>query len=479
MLKKILISFCFIIICLIIIILFNTIRFSSKQINVSSISMANVDSSAINHLQNAIHFKTISFSDSSKFDSNEFIGFRNFLEKTFPLVHSKLNREIINKYSLLFEWRGKSTYAKPIILMAHQDVVPIEEETLQMWQSDPFSGLLKDNFICGRGSVDDKINLISILEATERLLKEGYQPEKTIYFVFGHDEEISGMKGAKPIAELLQARNIKAEFVIDEGGFITNKEVPGMKKPVALIGTAEKGYMSIELLVNIKGGHSSMPAKETSIDVLSKSIIKLRKKPFPAHFSESTLGFIENVGPEMPFIQKMAFANFWLFKPLIINIYEKSNGGNALIRTTIVPTILKSGIKDNVVPSVATAVINLRILPGSNSQDILKQLKNTIDDDRVIISTIGYVHEPSKTTNINSPGYKKVVKVIRSNMGGTITTPFLMLGATDSRHFKNISETILKFSPMVDPIGFHGINEKVSVDSYKRCIGFYYQLMKE
>ena len=181
----------------------------------------------------------------------------------------------------------------------------------------------------------------------------------------------------------------------------------------------------------------------------------------------------------MPFIQKMAFANPWLFSPLIINIYSKSNAGNALIRTTLVPTIIRSGVKDNVVPTQASAIINIRILPGACSNEILTILKNKIDDDRVKINVIGMVHEPSRASKTNSKGYREIIKAIKSKNKNIITTPFLMIGATDSRHFKDISTTILKFSPMIDPIGFHGINERVSLESYRKCIGFYYHLMKE
>ncbi len=221
--------------------------------------------------------------------------------------------------------------------MAHQDVVPIEAGTESLWTVDPFAGEIKEGFIWGRGTTDDKINLISLLEAAEKLLQNNFQPEQTIYFSFVHDEEVSGT-GAIAVAALLKERGVEAEFVMDEGGIITSNQIPGITKPIALLGTSEKGFLSIVLSVEKAGGHSSMPAPETAIDILTKAIVRLRAKPFEARFSESMSGFIESLGPEMPFVQRMAFANAWLFKGMIVSAYESSPGGNAMVRTTVAPT---------------------------------------------------------------------------------------------------------------------------------------------
>jgi carboxypeptidase PM20D1 len=363
--------------------------------------------------------------------------------------------------------------------MAHQDVVPIEEASAKMWTVDPFAGTSKNNFIWGRGATDDKINLISILEATERLLSENFQPERTIYFAFGHDEEVGG-KGAQAIAALLKSRDIKADLVLDEGGIITNDKVPGMNKPVALIGTSEKGYLSLQLSAEKNGGHSSMPEKETSIDILSRAIVKLREHPFEARFSPSTQGFIRYLGPEMPFTNKMAFANTWLFKPMVIGIYEKSAGGNAMIRTTAVPTIIDAGIKDNVIPTVATATVNFRLLPGDSSSLVMRKVRDIINDDRIRISVAGsFISEPSAVTTEDSYAYKKIEEIVKRSFKGVLTSPFLMIGGTDSRYFEEVSSGIIKFSPMIDPVGFHGIDERVSLESYQSSIWFFEQLIRE
>ena len=461
------------------VLLFNTLQFKSRQLSVDAIPAPEIPGQALQHFQGAIKYKTISYGDSTKLDTAAFLGFHKFLETTYPLVHATLTHERVASYSLLYKWEGKNSALAPIVLMAHQDVVPIEEETKTMWSVDPFAGVVKDNSIWGRGTTDDKINLVSIMEAAEKLISEKYQPERTIYLAFGHDEEMGGV-GARAMAAVLKSKGIKADLVLDEGGIITKDKVPGVTQPVALIGTSEKGYLSIELIVEKNGGHSSMPDQETAIDILAKALVRLREKPFHAEFSESTEGFLQHIGPEMPFMQKLVFANGWLFKGVIIGIYEKTASGNAFVRTTIVPTIFKAGIKDNVVPTVAKVTINMRLLPGDKSETVIAKVKETIQDDRVKITSVpAFISEASEVTPEESFAYKKVDKIIKQTFSNTITSPFLMIGATDSRYFNEVSAGIIKFSPMIDPIGFHGIDERVSVESYQSAMWFFEQLMRD
>lgn len=478
MVKKLLLFALALLVLLLGVVLFNTLMFTSSQTPVEAIPAPKLTEQHIQHFQQALSYKTISYGKPELFDSSQFIGFRKFLENTYPQIHAKLTREVVADYSLLYTWPGKDTEAKPIVLMAHMDVVPVEEATMAMWSFDPFAGTVKDDFIWGRGTTDDKINLVAIFEATEKLLAENFQPERTLYFAFGHDEEIGG-KGAQAIALLLKQRNIAAEMVLDEGGIITKEKLPGVSKPVALLGTSEKGYLSLDLTVEKPGGHSSMPEKETAIDILSKALVKLREKPFEANFSEPMHGLMQSVGPEMPFVQRMAFANPWLFKSIIISTYEQSGPGNAMIRTTLVPTIINAGIKDNVVPTVAKATINLRLLPGDEVEEVIEQLKQIMKDDRIVITKQSTIAEASAVTPIKSFGYQKIASAIQKTYPQMITSPFLVIGATDSRHFGAISSNIIKFSPMLDPIGFHGIDERVSLESYQTALWFYEQLMRD
>jgi carboxypeptidase PM20D1 len=479
MLKKILLFVLLAILVLVGVVLFNTFTFKSIQTKVEAEPAPDISPFALQHLSQAINFKTISYNDSSLFDSAQFNAFHRFLHEAYPLVHQQMTREVVAGYSLLYKWTGQDSVANPIVLMAHQDVVPIEEASKSLWTVEPFAGVVKDNFIWGRGSADDKINLIAIMEAAEKLLKNGFVPSRTVYLAFGHDEEIGGT-GAKAIASLLKSRNITADLVLDEGGIVTREKVPGMTVPVALLGTSEKGYLSIVMSVEKNGGHSSMPEQETSIDILTRAINKLRENPFEAAFSPSTQDFMQALGPEMPFTNKMAFANFWLFKPMVTGIYESSAAGNAMIRTTLAPTIINAGMKDNVVPTVATATVNIRMLPGDSSQEILERLKSIIHDDRVKLNPMTtFSAEPSDVTSPESFAYRKIDMIIKRSYDGIVSSPFLMIGGTDSRHFAGVSDGIIKFSPMIDPIGFHGVDERVSLESYKTSLWFFEQLLQD
>jgi len=477
MIRKSLLGLLTLLLLLVAVLIVNTLRYVSKQVPIAVIETPTASPDAISRFQAAIKIQTISYGDHTRVDSGQFFALHNHLAAAYPNAAKQLTKEVIAGLSLLFRWEGKNPELKPVILMAHQDVVPIEEATRARWSVDPFGGELKNDSIWGRGTVDDKINLVSIMEAVESLIAKGFQPERTIYLAFGHDEEVGGT-GAKGIAALLQSRGIVAEMVLDEGGIITSDKIPGMTKPVALIGTSEKGYLSIDLVAEKNGGHSSQPETETSIDILAKAIQKIRQSPFEANFSESTQGFLNHLGPEMPFVTRIFFANQWLFKSVIIAQYEKSPGGNALMRTTAVPTIINAGIKDNVIPTAARATVNFRLLPGDESTEVIERVKMLVDDPRVRLETRQeFISEASEVTAESSFGYKKVDETIHKVSANTVTAPFLMIGGTDSRHFGQVSSSIIKFSPMADPIGFHGINERISVSSYALAIHFYNQLI--
>nr|MBX2842219.1 M20/M25/M40 family metallo-hydrolase [Flammeovirgaceae bacterium] len=379
MIKKILIFFLFTLILFFGILLFNTVTYKNMQPDFEPVSHFEINENSIQNFSRAIQFPTISYENPNDFDSIPFLAFHQFLSEAYPLVDSLLERKIINKYSLLYKWKGKNNDLKPAILMGHIDVVPIEKpqnqieferrvgklkkEMYSTWKHSPFGGEIADGHIWGRGAIDDKISIIGNLEALEKLLSEGYSPERSIYFAFGHDEEIGGKEGAVKIVEYLKKNNIQPEFVMDEGGIITVEKVPGIDVPVALIGTAEKGFLSVELSINLPGGHSSMPQSETAIEVLSRAIVKLRDNQFEKRLTEPVRELLGNIGPEMPFLERIVFANLWLFEGVVLGIYEQSPAGNASVRTTTAPTIINSGFKDNVLPSEAKATVNFRVLP--------------------------------------------------------------------------------------------------------------------
>lgn len=473
--KKLFIALLFIILLLIVIILLNTFTTKSKQLNATALPELKVSDSAVAHLQQAIRIKTIS-QDSKITDTIAFNSFHSFLKSSYPLLFANGSVEYINQYSLLFHIKGKET-KHPIILMGHQDVVPVEAASASQWIADPFGGEIKGDTIYGRGAVDDKGAVIAIMEAAEQLLREGYVPKTNIYLAFGHDEEASGQNGGKALAALLKQRNIQPAFVMDEGGEITDHEIPGMHDPVALVGIAEKGYVTLDLTVNIPGSHSSMPAKQTAIDVLAEAVAELKETPFQQTL-EFTSSFMDYTGPEMPFVNRMAFANRWLFSPMIKSIYSKKPGADAMTRTTTAPTIFNSGIKENVIPTVAMATINFRTLPSTTVDDVVKHVREVTNDERIKIIVRPNPNSVQAVADVNHSSFTHVQKTIRGWRKDVKVTPYLVLGATDGRFFTILTPQVYRFIPFNDVKGFHGINERVGVNEFKKGIAFYYWLMK-
>jgi carboxypeptidase PM20D1 len=480
MLKKVLGGLGIALIVLIALILFNTFRAMPWPVFAVNQEQALLPDSAAKHLSKAVQIPTISVSDSSSIDTIAFKDFNTFIQESYPLIRQQLSKTVIRQFSYVFEWKGKNTALKPIILMGHYDVVPVEAATLSQWTAAPFSGTITDSCVWGRGAADDKSGVISILEATEAMLRKGFIPERSIYLCFGHDEEISG-KGARAIVQYLSEKKLRAEMVLDEGGEITENKIKDIKRPVAVIGVAEKGYASFELSVQKEGGHSSMPAKETAIDILSKGLYQLRSKPMPAIITPPVKEFLSRIGSSSNiFLNRMAGANMWLLEGAVKNILSATPEGNAMIHTTIVPTILESGIKDNVIPASAKAIINSRILPGQTAKTVETYIRETIMDDRIQIKKLGnFDSDPSPATDIHSAAFRRIESAVNKNIPDVIATPYLMIGATDSRHYRRISDGVINFLPMTDSKGFHGINERLPLRDLQRGINFIMTVIEE
>ena len=322
------------------------------------------------------------------------------------------------------------------------------------------------------------------MEAVEWLLRKGYKPKRTIYLAYGHDEEINGQRGAKRIAELLASRDVKLEYVLDEGGTIMAHLFPIFDKPVALIGVSEKGYVSFDLIVRSKGGHSSMPPRETATGILAKAICKIEANPFPAKLTGATLRFFQTIGAEMPFWRKILIANLWLFAPLLKYCLARIPSSNAAIRTTEAVTMLKGSHSDNVLPQKAKAVVNIRLFPGDTVKNAKKYLKKVIKDKRVKIDEKWEcgISDPMPTSSENSFGYEVIEKSIREIFPKTIVSPFMMTGITDSRHYSSVSKNIYRFLPLIftqeDLDRVHSKNERISIENYKKLIRFYIQLIE-
>lgn len=453
----------------------------SRQIDVAPAPPMQIDGDgAAQRLSRAIGHRTVSPVDSAS--QGEFERFQTFLNESFPTLHKRLTKETVNQHSLLYTWQGRDPKLKPVLLMAHMDVVPVDPASEKSWTHPPYSGTIADGHIWGRGAMDNKAGVMAILEAVEHLLKEGFQPERTVYLAYGHDEEIGGHNGAAKIATALAARQVELEYALDEGMNILNGIVDGISAPVALIGIAEKGYLSVELSASAAGGHSSMPPRDNAIRRISSALQRLESAPFPAKLHGPTRAMFDYLSPEMNWWKKLLFANLWLFEPSIVNRLAQSPLTDALLRTTVAPTILHGGVKENLLPTQARAVINLRIIPGESTDQVLEHLRRAIDDPQVKLSPLAIRMEASAVSDSESPSFKTIQRTIRQIAPQTVVAPALLVAATDSRHYAGLSKNILRFLPITltaaDTKRYHGIDERISLTDYLRCINFYAQLIR-
>jgi carboxypeptidase PM20D1 len=416
-------------------------------------------------------------------DPAPFLAFHAWLAETFPRVHATLAPEPVAGLSLLYTWPGRDPSLAPVLLMAHQDVVPVEAGTEGSWTHPPFAGEVADGWVWGRGSLDDKGSLVSILEAVEALLGEGFSPARTVYLAFGHDEEVGG-SGAQAMAALLAARGVHLLFALDEGGMIVADALPGLAAPLAVVGVAEKGYLTVELSVAGEGGHSSRPPRETAIGILSRAIAALEAHPMPARLDGATERMLAAVASSMPFGRRLPLANLWLCRHLVTRMLAADPATDATIRTTTAPTLLRAGEKENALPQRATATVNFRILPGDTVAGVLDHVRRAVDDPRVAIRPLGPGTEPSAVSSATSEAFGLIARTARQAAPGEglVVAPYLVIGATDSRHFAPLADDVYRFVGAkivkADLARVHGTDERIAVGEYARAIRFYARLLR-
>ncbi|MCY7319346.1 MAG: M20 family peptidase, partial [Ramlibacter sp.] len=417
MIKRILLSLLTVLLLLAAAVVINTLRQGSRQLEVSPAAPLAVDENGVAEtLAASLRFKTVSSYDDPKLNADQFLAFHAYLQQRFPKTHAALKREVVGDLSLLYTWSGSDAKAMPILLMAHQDVVPIAPGTEATWQAVPFAGEVKDGFVWGRGAWDDKANLISQLEAVEMLLASGFKPRQTVYLAFGADEEVGGQRGAFEIAKLLQSRSVKLDFIIDEGLLITEGILPGLDKPAALIGIAEKGYLSVALKVPATPGHSSMPPPkgETAIAMMSDALRRLDDQQLPAAIRGVAREMFETVAPEMSGFNRFALTNLWLFGPLVQAQLEKGASTNAMLRTTTALTVFNAGNKDNVLPGQAEATVNFRLLPGDTREGVMQHVNSTVGNRRFEFTALPFSSDPSPVTPTRSESYQLISRTVRA-----------------------------------------------------------------
>ncbi len=439
-------------------------------------------SAAAMRLGEAIRFRTVSLVEETD-DRAQFEALHAWMQQRYPAFHAAARREVIGELSLLYTWPGSDPAQPPLLLLAHQDVVPVSADTRQAWRVDPFGGVVRDDAVWGRGAIDDKGSLIAILEAAEFLAAQGRAPTRTMLFAFGHDEEIGGDNGAVRIAATLAERGVRAWFALDEGMAAVERH-PLTGGQAAMIGISERGSGTLRVRATGQPGHSSMPPKETAVSLVAEAVIRIHDMPIVRRLEGGpALGMMRALAPELSLTNRMAVSNEWLFAPLLHDRMAGDAAAQALLGTSVAPTMIEGGVRPNVLPAEATAMINLRIHPRDNAEDLLRRAREAVADlDGV---TVEWAEAPRDATSISSTtssSYGLLAALSRAVLPDAPVAPGLVLAGTDSRHYGGVAENVYRFQPILlsteDLAGLHGVNEHISMANYERMIRFYIGLME-
>ena len=433
---------------------------------------------AVESLCELVRCKTVSYRDKKLEDNSEFQKLISKLPFLYPNVFEKCSFEELEDRALLFKWEGKN-HNEPTVLMAHYDVVPVNEED---WEKPAFDAVIEDGVIWGRGTLDTKATFNGILFAANHLIEQGFVPENDIYFAFSGGEEING-KGAVNIVDWFENNGIIPALVVDEGGAVVENVFPGVKQPCGLIGIAEKGMLNLEYKVKSNGGHASAPKPHTPVGVLSAACCRVENKPFKSHLTKPVAAMFDTLGRHSSFVYRMIFSNLWLFKPVLDMICKKSGGElNALMRTTVAFTQMSGSKAANVIPPEATMVSNMRLNSMDTMDSAVEYIKNTVNNDNIEISVIDGMN-PSRVSELDCEAYNKVATAVASTWKGCIVSPYLMVQCSDSRHYGRISDKVYRFSAMdltsEERATIHGNNERIRIQAVNKTVEFYIRLIKQ
>lgn len=463
----------------VLVILARTLAFRPKEQKEEKPEKLDYDASAaVEALGQLVRCKTVSFYEKAMEDEGEFQKLIDLLPELYPNVAKTCPLTKIPDRGLLYRWQGREK-GPAAVLMAHYDVVPVDEEN---WEKPAFEAVIENGVMWGRGTLDTKVTFNGILSAAENLIKQGFQPERDIYFAFSGGEEVNG-KGAENIVEYFRRNNIELSLVLDEGGAVVEKVFPGVKQPCALIGIAEKGLMNMELSVSGGGGHASAPAPHTPVGKLALACTKVESKPFKAHFSKPVLEMFDVLGRRSGFIYRMIFANLWCFGWVLDMICKKSGGElNALLRTTVAFTQMSGSQAPNVIPPQASMVANLRLNPEDSVAGTIEYIRAVVGDDEIKLKNLGSM-EPSPISRTDCPGWEKVCSAVSGTWPGSLVAPYLMVQCSDSRHYGCISDKVYRFSAMAlsaeERRLIHGNNERITLEAIGKAVEFFMRVMKQ
>ena len=433
---------------------------------------------AVENLRRLVQCKTVSYKDASLEDDAEFEKLISLLPTLYPNVFATCSFQRLADRGLLLCWKGKASDA-PAVLMAHYDVVPVNEE---MWEKPPFEGIIEDGVLWGRGTLDTKVTFNGALTAADHLIKEGFVPEQDIYFAFSGGEEVNGL-GAVHIVDWFEEQGITPAMVVDEGGAVVENVFPGVSAPCGMIGIAEKGMMNVEYTTVSGGGHASAPKPKTPVDTLARACRRLVENPFKAHLTPPVAQMFDTLGRHSNFLYRMIFSNLWLFGGLLDLICKKSGGElNALMRTTVAFTQMSGSTAVNVIPPKASMVSNIRLNPMDTMESAKAYIEKTVADDTVQVTILDGIN-PSRISRTDCAGFVRVATAVASTWRGCVVTPYLMVQCSDSRHYGRISDRVYRFSAMdltsEERATIHGNNERIRLDCACRAVEFYIRLMRQ
>ena len=431
----------------------------------------------VDALAQLVRCKTVSYNDPSLEDDGEFEKLISLLPGLYPRVFEECSMDRLPGRGLLLRWPGKES-GDPAVLMAHYDVVPVNEEN---WEKPPFAGILEEGVLWGRGTLDTKVTVNGILSAADHLIGKGFRPEHDIYFAFSGGEEVNG-PGAPNIVQHFADHDIHPALVVDEGGAVVENVFPGVKQPCGLIGIAEKGMLNAQFRTLSAGGHASAPRPHTPVGVLAAACKRVEDHPFKAHIAGPAALMFDTLGRYSTPLYRCIFANMWCFG-WIIDLLGRFSGGemNALVRTTVAFTQMEGSSARNVIPPEAKMVANLRLNPRDTVESALDYLRKTVKDPKVEVSALeGF--DPSPVSETDCPAWDKVASAVANTWPGCIVSPYLMVQCSDSRHYGRICDHVYRFSAMdmtaQERATIHGNNERIRVESIAKAVEFYIRLME-
>lgn len=430
---------------------------------------------AVAKLQALVRIPTVSHRDWSEVDTDAFDRLLVELERQFPLLHQRLELTRIPTHALLFRWPGASS-ERPVVLMAHLDVVPVEGT----WQHPPFSGDVVDGSIWGRGTLDDKGCVAAICEAVETLLEDGFVPAQDVWLSFGCNEEVSGEAATLAVEELVR-RGVRPWFVLDEGGAVASEAFPGVAAPIGVVGVTEKGVTSLELRVEGRGGHASTPARMGPTARIARAITRIDRSPMPASTPEPTIELFRRMAPHAPLPLRALMANAGRLGPVLTRaLVAAGPEPAAMTRTTFAVTTLSGSPALNVVAATAKAGVNIRIMVGDSVAGVLEHVRKVVADDEVHIDVVEQ-NEPSPVSP-RDEAFGLIETTIGELFPDAVPAPYVMMAATDSRFFTRICDRVYRFAPFrmtkAQRESIHSYDEHLGVDAFLDGVRWYRRLVE-